>query len=40
MNITYGEDDIIRNGTEYYTYQVEDGYCGVVSVSIAKKDAE
>ena len=37
MNITYGEDGIIRNGTEYYTYQVEEGYSGVVSVSIAKK---
>ena len=37
MNITYGEDGMIRNGTEYYTYQVEDGYSGVVSVCIAKK---
>ena len=37
MNITYGEDDIIRNGTEYYTYQVENGSIGVVSVCIAKK---
>ncbi len=37
MHITYGEDGIIRNGTEYYTYRVEDGYSGVVSVSIAKK---
>ena len=37
MNLTYGEDGIIRNGTEYYTYQVEDGYSGVVSVCIAKK---
>ena len=37
MNITYGEDGIIRNGTEYYTYQVDDGYSGVVSVCIAKK---
>ena len=37
MNITYGEDGIIRNGTEYYTYQVENGSIGVVSVCIAKK---
>ena len=37
MNITYGEDGIIRNGTEYYTYQVEDGYSGVVFIYIAKK---
>ena len=37
MNITYGEDGIIRNGIEYYTYYVEDGYSGVVSVCIAKK---
>ena len=37
MNLTYGEDGIIRNGIEYYTYYVEDGYSGVVSVCIAKK---
>ena len=37
MNITYGEDGIIRNGIEYYTYYVEDGYSGVVSICIAKK---
>lgn len=37
MDITYGEDGIIRNGTEYHTYRVEDGYSGVVSVCIAKK---
>ena len=37
MNLTYGEDGIIRNGIEYYTYYVEDGYSGVVSICIAKK---
>lgn len=37
MNITVGEDGIIRNGTEYYTYRVETGYKGVVSVGISKK---
>ena len=37
INITSGAAGIIRNGTEYYTYQVEDGYSGVVSVCIAKK---
>ena len=37
MNITYGDDGIIRNGIEYYTYYVEDGYSGVVSICIAKK---
>ena len=37
MNRTYGEDGISRNGIEYYTYYVEDGYSGVVSICIAKK---
>ena len=37
MKIEFGKDGIIRNGTEYYTYQVENGSIGVVSVCIAKK---
>ena len=36
MNIDFGKDGAIRNGTEYYTYRVEAGYNGVVSVSISK----
>lgn len=36
MNIEFGEDGMIRNGTEYYTYQVERGYTGVVSIKISK----
>lgn len=36
MNIEFGEDGMIRNGTEYYTYQVERGYTGVVSITISK----
>lgn len=36
MNIDFGKDGAIRNGTEYYTYRVETGYNGVVSVSISK----
>lgn len=37
MNIDYGEDGAIRNGTEYYTFQVEEGYKGEVLVTISKK---
>lgn len=37
MKITFGEDGMIRNGTEYFTYQVENGSIGIVSVCIAKK---
>ena len=37
MNIEIGENGVIRNGTEHYTYRVEEGYQGVVSVNISKK---
>lgn len=37
MTIDIGEDGLIRNGTEYYTYKVEQGYEGIVSISIYKK---
>ena len=37
MKIDFGEDGAIRNGTEYYTYRVEEGYKGIVSVTISKK---
>lgn len=40
MKIEFGKDGIIRNGTEYYTYQVEKGRVGVVSVSISKKSGK
>ena len=40
MKIEFGKDGIIRNGTEYYTYQVEKGSVGVVSVSISKKSGK
>ena len=36
MNIEFGENGMIRNGTEYYTYQVEKGKKGIVSVVITK----
>lgn len=36
MNIDVGEDGMIRNGTEYYTYRVDAGYKGVVSITISK----
>ncbi len=37
MTVDLGENGAIRNGTEYYTYRVETGYKGVVSVTISKK---
>ncbi len=36
MNIDFGENGIIRNGTEYYSYQVEANYRGVISIIITK----
>ncbi|MGM9641988.1 MAG: hypothetical protein ACI3XI_02130 [Eubacteriales bacterium] len=36
MNIEFGENGMIRNGTEYYTYQVEEGQKGIISISITK----
>lgn len=36
MNIDFGEDGMIRNGTEYYTYHVEEGQKGIISIRIAR----
>ena len=36
MNIDFGEDGMIRNGTEYCTYQVEEGQKGILSIRISK----
>ena len=36
MNIVFGEDGMIRNGTEYHTYQVEEGKKGIISIHISK----
>lgn len=37
MNIDFGEDGMIRNGTAYETYQVEEGQKGIISVRISRK---
>lgn len=37
MNIDFGDDGMIRNGTEYFTYQVEENQEGTVSINISKK---
>ena len=36
MNIDFGEDGMIRNGTEYHTYQVEEGQKGILSFRISR----
>ena len=36
MNIDFGEDGMIRNGTEYDTYQVEEGQKGIISIRVSK----
>lgn len=36
MNIDFGENGMIRNGTEYDTYQVEEGQKGIISIRISK----
>lgn len=37
MNIDFGKDGMIRNGTAYETYQVEEGQSGIISVCISRK---
>lgn len=37
MTIDFGENGMVRNGTEYRTYQVEKGQRGIVSVSVTKE---
>ena len=37
MNIIFGEDGMVRNGTEYRTYQVEEGQRGIISIRISRK---
>lgn len=36
MNVEIGENGVIRNGTAYETYSVENGYRGVISIVISK----
>ncbi|MGM9596711.1 MAG: hypothetical protein ACI3XO_02740 [Eubacteriales bacterium] len=37
MNIDFGENGMIRNGTEYYTYQVKEGQKGIISIRVSKE---
>ena len=37
MNIIFGEDGMVRNGTEYRTYQAEEGQRGIISIRISRK---
>ena len=37
MNIDFGENGMIRNGTAYDTYQVEEGQRGILSIRISKE---
>ena len=37
MSIDFGEDGMIRNGTEYDTYQVEKGQKGIISVRVSRE---
>ena len=36
MNMDFGENGMIRNGTEYDTYQVEEGQKGIISIRVSK----
>ncbi|MGN1143664.1 MAG: hypothetical protein ACI4SU_03790 [Anaerovoracaceae bacterium] len=36
MNIDFGENGVIRNGTEYATYPLEEGQKGIISIDISK----
>lgn len=37
MNIDFGENGMIRNGTEYDTYQVKEGQQGIISIRVSKE---
>ena len=37
MTVEIGEEGVVRNGTEYRTYRVEEGYKGIVRVDIVRK---
>ena len=37
MNIDFGENGMIRNGTEYDTYQVKEGQKGIISIRVSKE---
>ena len=36
MNVDIGEDGMIRNGTEYETYQVVEGQRGIISIRVSR----
>lgn len=36
MNVDFGEDGMIRNGTEYETYQVVEGQRGIISIRVSR----
>lgn len=36
MNIDFGENGVIRNGTEYASYPLEKGQKGIISIDISK----
>ena len=36
MNIDFGENGVIRNGTEYASYLLEKGQKGIISIDISK----
>ena len=37
MNIDFREDRMIRNGTEYDAYQVEEGQKGIISIRVSRE---
>lgn len=37
MNIDFDNGKMVKSGTEYYTYQVEEGSYGIVSINISKE---
>lgn len=40
MNIDLGEEGMTRNGTEHYTYQVEEGQKGIISIDISRESGQ
>ena len=40
MVVNVGKDGIIKSGVEYFTYQLDEGYKGIISINIRKKSGK
>lgn len=40
MVVNVGKDGTIKSGVEYFTYQLDEGYKGIISINIRKKSGK